>query len=171
MVKLFYHLDYNNGQIKEDEKDTNQKVAKYLKEIDYIIEKINKFDSKKDSIELWLLKYEDYCILFNWIEEDRMNRLPYFLEHGLDRAVLNKMKSDNQIGFVELKEFLFDLVGKLVPELSWKEKIFDNLYAMNTYLCENKFRYQDMIYWVNAYLETSEMKNFYKSSSYAYYFI
>ena len=100
-----------------------------------------------------------------------MKRLSYFLEHGLDRAVINKMKSDNQMDFVKLKEFLIDLVGKLVPELSWKEKIFDNLNAMIFFLEENKFSNQEMIYWANAYLETKEMKDHYKNSGLAFFFI
>ena len=90
-----------------------------------------------------------------------MKRLSYFLEHGLDRAVINKMKSDNQMDFVKLKEFLIDLVGKLVPEISSSGIEISNYFRdMIFSLRENQFRSQDMVYWTNSYLETRKMKDY-----------
>ena len=128
--------------------------------MDYMRDKVGKFDPKNENIVGWFEKYEMYSRVIDWTDEHRVDGLPHLLDHGLNLVVAS-CKQEKKSKFSQIKEHLIGLVNQLLSKHN--AHLHHDLVKLLKILDDHQFPNSQKSYWLSCYLPANKIQDFYLS--------
>lgn len=129
-----------------------------MKQVEYMLEKVKKFDAKNENIVGWFEKFEMYSRVIDWTDEQRVDGLAHLLDHGLN-IVVASCKQEKKTKFSQIKEHLINLVNQLLSKNN--AHLHHDLVKLLKILDDYQFPNSEKSYWFSCYLPISKIQDFY----------
>lgn len=118
---------------------------KFLKEIDYIEQKLGVFDARKIHVVIWFKRFEALTEMLGWSSEQRLESLVHLLGPAINRIVHEKESKYDIV-----KSDTIDLVNRLLVQGSYT-RMYDHLTQVVIPIFEEKeFTNPEKSYWLNC---------------------
>lgn len=133
-------------------------AERFAQQVEYLLEKVKKFDAKSENIVSWFEKFEMYSRVIDWTDEQRVDGLVHLLDHGLN-LVVAACRKEKRNRFAEIKEHLINLVNQMLSK--YNVHLHHDLVKLLKLLEDYKFPNSEKSYWLCCYLPASKIQEFY----------